>query len=162
MGIPGAECFWDHVHFNFTGNYQLACGLAEQVLSIVPHISPASHPKFLTEADCAARLAFTQWDKRLVLEQMWQRVQRQPFTDQLDHNKLLERWSAQRKQFAKSTDGQGLNAAIQIYRDALKRRPEDWILHHRFAFALEAAGQLSEAEQHWKRAIEMIPGAVEA
>src|SRR5207247_10123998 len=20
MGIPGAECFWDHVHFNFAGN----------------------------------------------------------------------------------------------------------------------------------------------
>jgi len=161
-GIPGAECFWDHVHFNFAGNYRIARGLAEQVLSALPNIASKSHSNFLAEADCAARLAFTDWDQRQVREQMWQRVQRVPFTDQVDHDKSLERWSERRNELRRSTDGPGLKAALEIYRSALQRRPEDWILHHRMAFALEAAGQLAEAAAHWKKVVEMIPDYVDA
>src|SRR5439155_22878618 len=95
MGIPGAECFWDHVHFNFAGNYRVASGLADQVVSLLPERlrpSAESNRKLLTEAQCAERLAFTDWDQRLVLERMWRRAHEPPFTEQLDHEKLIERW----------------------------------------------------------------------
>jgi tetratricopeptide (TPR) repeat protein len=36
QGIPDDECFWDHVHFNFRGNYKVARKLADEVISLLP------------------------------------------------------------------------------------------------------------------------------
>ena len=165
MGIPGAECFWDHVHFNFAGNYRVASGLVDQIVSLLPdHLRPSaeSERKVLTEAECAQRLAFTDWDQRLVLERMWRRVHEPPFTEQLDHEKLIEQWTGLLADLERKTDREGLARAIGIYRNALDRRSDDWLLHHRLAFVLEAAGDLSGAERHWKRVIEIIPGYPDA
>jgi tetratricopeptide (TPR) repeat protein len=165
MGIPGAECFWDHVHFNFAGNYRMASGLVDQVVSLLPdHLrsSTESKRKVLTEAECAQRLAFTDWDQRLVLDRMWRRVHEPPFTDQLDHEKLIEQWAVLLAGMERKTDREGLARAVGIYRNALDRRSDDWLLHHRLGYLLEAAGDLSGAERQWKRVIEIIPGYADA
>jgi tetratricopeptide (TPR) repeat protein len=160
MGIPGAESLWDHVHFNFAGNYQLARGLSEHVLTLLPGVLSKSNASFLTEADCATRLAFTAWDQGAVLELMWQRVQRPPFVGQLDHDGLLNDWSARRAKLRSTRSEPELSSAIRIYHTALERRPEDWVLRHRLGFLLDAAGQLSEAERQWKNVVELMPGHV--
>src|SRR5437867_872451 len=160
MGIPGAECFWDHVHFNFAGNYRVASGLADQVISLLPERlqpSAGSHRKVLTEAECAERLAFTEWDQRLVLERMWRRLHEPPFTEQLDHERLIERLSELLADLERKTDREGLARSVGIYRKALDRRSDDWLLHHRLAFLLEAIGDFSGAELHWKRVVKIIP-----
>jgi tetratricopeptide (TPR) repeat protein len=165
MGIPGAECFWDHVHFNFAGNYLVASGLAHEVISLLPErLRPpaGSNRKVLTEAECAERLAFTDWDQRLVLERMWRRVHEPPFTEQLDHENLIERWSGLLADLEPKTDHEGLARAAEIYRKALDRRTGDWLLNHRLAFLLEAAGDLPGAELHWKRVVEIIPSYPDA
>ncbi len=165
LGIPGSECFWDHVHFNFAGNYRVARGLAEQVLSLLPEFvrrSSESRGQVLTEAECAERLALTDYDQHSVLERMWRRVHEPPFTDQLDHNHLLERWSGMLSSLNQRTDGDGLNRAITVYRQAMKRRPDDWRLHHRFGFILEVTGDLAGAEQQWRRVVEIVPGYADA
>src|SRR5437016_4389460 len=165
MGIPGAECFWDHVHFNFAGNYRVASGLADQVVSLLPEPlrpSAESKRKVLSEEECAQRLAFTDWDKRLVLERMWRRAHEPPFTEQLGHEKLIERWSGLLSDLARKTDREGLARAVGIYRNALERRGDDWLLHHRLAFLLEAAGDFPGAERQWKRVVEMISGYPDA
>ena len=165
MGIPGAECFWDHVHFNFAGNYRVATGLVDQVVSLLPERlrpSAGSNRKVLTEEQCAERLAFTDWDLRLVLERMWRRAHEPPFTEQLDQENLIERWSGLLNDLERKTDQEGLARAVGIYRNALDRRTDDWLLHHRLAFLLEAAGDFSGAERQWKRVVEVIPGYADA
>jgi tetratricopeptide (TPR) repeat protein len=165
MGIPGAECFWDHVHLNFAGNYRVASGLVDQVVSLLPERfrpSVESSRQILTEEQCAERLAFTDWDQRLVLERMWRRVHEPPFTEQLDHEKLIDRWSGLLTDLVRKTDPAGLARAVGMYRRALDRRSDDWLLHHRLAFLLEAAGDFSGAEQQWKRVVEMNPGYADA
>jgi tetratricopeptide (TPR) repeat protein len=165
FGIPGAECFWDHVHLNFAGNYLMARGLAEQVSALLPEAQrpvAQANPRVLTETECAQRLAFTDWDQRSVLDQMWRRVLEPPFTTQLDQDQRLARWSAMRADMERRTDQDGLARAAAIYRTALDRRPDDWVLHHRLAFLLEASGDLAGAEQHWKRVLVMLPGYPDA
>ena len=89
----------------------------------------------------------------------WRRAQEPPFTEQLDHEKLIERWSGLLTDLERKTDQEGLARAIGIYRHALDRRSDDWLLHHRLAFLLEAAGDFSGAERQWKRVVEIIPEA---
>jgi tetratricopeptide (TPR) repeat protein len=163
-GVPGEECFWDHVHFNFAGNYRLARGLMDSVFAQLPDpVRQASlQGRVLTEAECAERLAYTEWDQRAVLEEMWRRVQEPPFTDQIDHEVLLQRWSRLLAELDRKLSPLELARAVQTYRQALERRSDDWILRHRLAFLLEAAGDLAEAEQQWRRVVEIVPNFVDA
>ncbi|MCI0541579.1 MAG: tetratricopeptide repeat protein [Verrucomicrobiales bacterium] len=165
MGIAGAERFWDHVHFNFAGNYRVASGLADQVISLLPeHLRPAdgSNGRVLTEAECAERLAFTEWDQRLVLERMRRRMNEPPFAGQLEHEKLKERTAGLLVELDRKLDRDGLVRAVGVYRQALEWRSGDWLLHHRLAFLLEAAGDFSGAQEQWKRVTDLIPDYPEA
>ena len=163
-GVPGEECFWDHVHFNFAGNYRLARGFMDSVLSQLPDSvrEAAVRGRVLTEAECAERLAYTEWDQRAVLEEMWRRVQEPPFTGQIDHQELIERWSRLLAESDRELAQSGLARAVQTYRQALERRNDDWILRHRLGFLLEAAGDLAGAEQQWRQVLEIVPNYVDA
>jgi tetratricopeptide (TPR) repeat protein len=163
-GIPGMECFWDHVHFNFTGNYLVARALADQVLLLLPELvrPPGGSGEFLTEDQCAERLAFTDWDQRSVVAEMLHRVKEPPFSEQLDDAARIARWAGRVTELDRKLDAGGMANAIGVYRDALRRRPDDWILHHRLAFLLEASGDLSGAAQHWQSVTELVPECVEA
>ena len=165
LSIPGHEYFWDHVHFNFAGNYLIARELAEEVIAALPervHCSAAANRRVLTEAECAERLAFTDWDQRWVLQQMLRRVREAPFTGQLNHEELITSWSNHFLALEHKLDREELAREVAIYSRAIARRHGDWILHHRFAFLLEASSDFSSAEQHWKKVIEIIPGYVDA
>ena len=165
LGIPGEECFWDHVHFNFDGNYRMARGLAEQVLAWLPDRLRRGDQRdtpFLTETQCAERLAYTDWDRHAVFEQMWRRVNEPPFTGQMDHQGLLDRWTAWRTQLESTLDAEGLSRATAIYQKALAARPTDWLLHHRLGFLLEARGDLAGASQQWKQVTDLIPDYADA
>ena len=164
LGIPGAECFWDHVHLDFTGNYLLARGLVDQLVAMLPAGMRGAEAQGsgLPESDCEARLAYTDWDRLSVLDRMWRRVHEPPFVDQLDHQALLDTWSKQRTELQPKTGPEGLASAVQVYRTALARRDDDWVLHNRFAAVLEASGDLVGAEQQWRRVVELVPQCVDA
>jgi tetratricopeptide (TPR) repeat protein len=165
LGIPGAECFWDHVHFNFAGNYLVARGLADQVVALLPEPlrrQAAAHAGTLSQEQCAERLAYTDWDQRLVLQEMIHRFRDAPFTTQLDHEQALAHWVRLGADSDHATRPEALAKAAAIYRGALARREDDWILHHRLGFVLEAQGDLRGAEQEWKRVVAMIPEQADA
>lgn len=160
-GIPGAELFWDHVHFNFAGNYRLAASLADQVIPILGLNERARGPR-LSQGECEARLAYTDWDKQFVLEQMWQRVQEPPFKNQLNQESRLAEWSLLRRGLEQGQDGAARQAARTAYEHALQLRPDDWMLHQRFAALLEATGDPAGAERHWREVTAVFPDYVEA
>ena len=164
QGIAGEECFWDHVHLNFSGNYALARGLADEVISMLPEAvrRGAFSGKILTQQECAERLAFSTWDQRSVLAEMLRRVQDPPFTAQLSHADLIQRWADLAADLGRNLTPQEFVNEIGIYRQALTARPGDWILHHRFAAMLEASGNFADAEQHWHTVTQLVPEFADA
>ena len=165
QGILGEECLWDHVHFNFAGNYLLARGLSDQVLALLPESvrrSAESGERVLTVDQCAERLAFTDWDQRSVVTEMLRRAQEPPFTAQLDHASLIQRRSLLAAELDRKLGADGLAKAVGIYHAALARRTDDWLLHHRLAFLLETTGDYAGAAEHWRTVTQMVPECVEA
>lgn len=165
MGVPGAEYFWDHVHFNFAGNYFIARGLVDPVIALLPEPSrqmALANTNVLTKEQCAQRLAYTDWDRRAVLNLMFRRVQQPPFSTQLDHEKRREQWSHLLSEMDRVRNAEGVARDVHTYREALGRRPDDWILHHRLALLLESSGDLAGAEEHWRRVLELVPGYPDA
>jgi tetratricopeptide (TPR) repeat protein len=153
QGIPGEEFFYEHVHFNLAGNYVVARAFAEQILG-----GSTNGPALLAEAECARRLAFTDFDRHRVLDEVRQRLELPPFTSQLAHDERDRRIREQLKRLHKSS----FTNAIATYEQAIARAPEDWVLRENFATLLQDFGQTREAEAQWRRVIQLLPHSEQA
>jgi tetratricopeptide (TPR) repeat protein len=159
-GITGANVLVDHVHMNFHGNYLIAKTLFKALLPIVEKRtgSKANAPdSALSEEQCAARLAYTNWNRFEVADRNTQRVTNPPFTGQSDnkeqsefHRAVLERWR-------KLTTPPDLELAITQYRDALSSAPDDWILHENFADLLQHSGHPAEETKQLQILLKIQP-----
>ena len=151
-GIAGGEFFYEHVHFNFAGNYLLARAYAEQILG-----GTAARPPLLSLDDCALRLAFTDYERSRVLAEMIKRVQQPPFATQLDASAREARWRAQADALQARQRPDTFAATTAIYRDAVERTAGDWVLRENFARFLQDAGDFKAAEEQWRKLIELLP-----
>ena len=153
-GLPSAEFLYEHVHFNFAGTYRLARAVAESIAATLGG-TPGSGP-WLTEAGCAQHLAFTAFDRSLILEEMVKRLELPPFSNQLDHTQRL---AGLRAQLATARDAArtGTTNDLEIYRAAIAQSPEDWILRGRFGEWLTQHGDAAGAADQWRKVIEFAP-----
>ncbi len=152
-GITGEELFYEHVHFNFAGNYFTARAFVEQIIPGVTN--PAS---LLTEAECARRLAVNDFDRYRVLDEVRLRLEQPPFNGQLGHDERDRRIREQLKRLDKSS----FTNAVTIYEQAIARAPEDWVLRENYATLLQDFAQPREAEAQWRKAIQLLPHSEQA
>lgn len=158
-GAPGQDLFYDHVHLNFKGNYALAALFvpaveAELFGSRVPAAGApeaVAEPVLPTEAEVARRLAFTDFDRRRVLEEMRLRLEQAPFCWQ---SNARERAEGLGKELAAAAPP--LGDLLPEYRAALALAPDDAVLHANFARVLEAAGDAGAAAE-WREVARLLP-----
>jgi len=145
-GIIGSELVYEHVHLTPPGNYLLARAMFLQIASKLA----AGHPPnetFLSEApltqdplteadvpsevECEQLLAFTAHDRSRITTEMLQRLQRPPFTNQLNHSDQLLRLMLKAETPNESPD----ETAAQ-YEWAIRKNPEDRVLHYNYGLFL--------------------------
>jgi tetratricopeptide (TPR) repeat protein len=158
MGIPGEELFYEHVHFNFDGNYRLALGLAEQVERFLPDsFLKAKTAGWASQAKCEEELGLTDWNRVSVLDNVLRRLNQPPFTNQLNHARQMAAVEAQIREIRRRMDSSAGTRARETYTQAIKREPDDFRLHENFAEFLEAIGDLPQATAEWETVQERIP-----
>ena len=160
QGITGEEFLYEHVHFNFEGNYLMARSLAEQVADFLPNpsrVSAANAAAWLPPEECARQLALTDWDRFQIVDEMSKRLQQPPFTHQLDHEARMGRWQNVRAQLQAASRPEALDSAIQVYKSALALAPNDWVLHENLAKLLQSANEFAAAEKAWRKVSELLP-----
>jgi tetratricopeptide (TPR) repeat protein len=148
--IPGEELFYDHVHFNFHGNYLMATSLAARVEKML-FPGEGSATGVLSEAEVAHQLAFTDFDKSRVGQEMRMRLQQPPFSSQSNFKERDADWS--KTLTASKPDP---NGAISEYRAALSSFPDDWVLRANFGRLLESAGDKAGAKEQWTRFVQQM------
>lgn len=147
-GIAGEELLYEHVHFNFAGNYLLARAYAAQILG-----DAAKTAKLLPAEECARRLAFTDFNRYRVLDEVRERLRQPPFNTQLNN---VERDARLGRELAK-LDRASFSKAVQMYEQAVAQSPDDAVLHENYATLLQDFGREPDAQQHWHRVIELLP-----
>jgi tetratricopeptide (TPR) repeat protein len=152
-GLVGEELLYEHVHPNFAGNYLLARAFAEGILGSRTNTLP-----LLGKEECARRLAFTDFDRYRVLDEVRQRLAQPPFSTQLDQAQRERRIRAQLDRLQNSS----LTAARDQYESAISRRPADAVLHENYATLLQDFGQFDAAEGQWRRMLELLPQSTDA
>jgi tetratricopeptide (TPR) repeat protein len=84
-GTPaGRELFFEHVHFDWEGNYQLGLTMAQASEEALGGATSGGSP-WLTSGGCAAALAYTPYQRLSVLQKIATIVQNPPFTNQLTY-----------------------------------------------------------------------------
>jgi tetratricopeptide (TPR) repeat protein len=149
-GIIGNDLLYDHVHLTPRGNYLLARAAFLKIASQLPaesgHSLQADVP---SQAECERLLALTNHDRTRMATEMLQRLQRPPFTNQLDHADQLLRLMIDADATHESPD-----ETVAQYQWALQQSPDDRILHYNFGLFLfdynsEASTQELRMSRPW-------------
>jgi tetratricopeptide (TPR) repeat protein len=157
-GICGNELFYEHVHFNPHGSYQLGLAWAAQVDSFLPPTlksrlaGPWASPEL-----CEHRLALTDWNRRNDLNEIVNRRHAAPLNGQSNNAAQLVELQNQLAEVSQRMDAAGVAQARQICVDALQRAPQDLDLHCNYADFLEAIGGIREAADQWQQVQRLRP-----
>ncbi|HTZ45990.1 MAG TPA: hypothetical protein VMH20_00255 [Verrucomicrobiae bacterium] len=144
-GVAGSELLYDHVHLTPLGSYLFARTAFTDIVKILPQqiLSLANgHTDPPSEADCEALLALTPYDRSRVASEMMDRLQRPPFTGQLNHAEQV-----QNLMFRVAGTAQNPRETASQYEWALAQAPNDLTLHYKFGLFLFNYDRNASAQQ---------------
>jgi len=158
-GIPGEQLFHEHVHFNFAGNYRLARLLLEQSAGLLPAWvgSNGTEAPPLSERECAARLAYSDFDRQRVLTAVRDRVAQPPFSQQSDAQERRERLDEQIRELEQRLNAVGPGESRELYARAIQQAPEDPWLRRNYAQLLTAVGDPEGAIEELRAFLRLLP-----
>jgi len=131
--IIGSELVYEHVHLTPLGNYLLARAMFLQIASNLAQdaASPTKAGDVPSEAECEQLLALTGHDRARITAEMLQRLQRPPFTTQLNHSDQVLRLTLQ-----SGDPGESPNDTAAQYEFAIRKKPDDRVLHYNYGLFL--------------------------
>jgi tetratricopeptide (TPR) repeat protein len=163
-GLPGDDLFYEHVHLNFDGNYLLARTIATKLESFLPEqtaAQTATGQAWPSEADCARRLAWSDWDKQEALAEIFSRSGKPPFTGQLNHDAQVQNLKTSLDRLMPATQSTGIKTAQDLCENALALTPDDPTLHEQLAELDQLSGDLAGAKTNAQRAVGLLPSSSE-
>ncbi len=130
--VPGSELFYEHVHMNPRGTYLLARALSRQVDSMLPAElrRGAVGADVLSQEDCERLLAFTPYDRLRVAGLALAKLERAPFTNQLNHSEEVQRLKSE------AVGSADYGETVADYQWAIMQNPQDRLLHLNYGFLL--------------------------
>ena len=156
--IPGQETFYEHVHFNFDGNYRLAKLWAAQAERLLPeNVKTKAQGGWASQEVCEARLGLTDWNRADVLNEVRQRMEGPPFNSQFNNEQRMSELTARIDRMLRQRDATAATNARALYADAIARAPRDYLLHQNYGEFLVLTGDLKQAALEWKQARELMP-----
>lgn len=159
-GIPGVESFYEHVHLNCEGNYQLALAFAEKATNCLPMASKRTDTSNWADSLlCNQQLGLTDWNRYPILEEILKRISEPPFTRQLEHGTRMNEITASMNELAARMNASAAEAARSTFSEILKQRPKDPYLHHNYAEFLTRTGDLEEAAAQMRQVCELLPNS---
>jgi tetratricopeptide (TPR) repeat protein len=158
-GIAGQEVFFEHVHFNFRGNYLLGRLWAEQVARSLPSTLTATNAnEWASQETCERDLGLTVWNRGFVIDLVIDRMQRPPLNNQFNNPARLAGFQAEAE--ALRVQGASTNAIFRSGEEllrAIQRAPQDHFLHEGLANLYEALGDLKRAVGAYRKVHELLP-----
>ncbi len=154
--IPGRKWFYEHVHFNFAGNYLLARTMSEQIEKLLPEsIKKNRLPEQAvpSEQDCASKLGYTVLDQYKIAKNVLEKyITRAPFTNQAYHSQTVFELKTYIQRLKNQVDKIPFESFLQTYRQSIEQNPSDWHLHWTYAslLASEQVNDQAQALQHYK------------
>jgi tetratricopeptide (TPR) repeat protein len=140
-GTIGSDLVYEHVHMTPAGNYLLGREMFRKTATQISG-QPVRDDEIPTEAQCDRLLALTGYDRYRMSNEMLQRLERPPFTNQLNHSEQQLRLAVEAQAPVESPDD-----TVAEYRSAIAQRPDDRVLRYNFGLFLYNFDRDAGAEQ---------------
>jgi tetratricopeptide (TPR) repeat protein len=137
--IVGSDLVYEHVHLTPMGSYLFARAIYGQVAG---KLASRSDPDAPSQSECERMLALTAYDRSRIAQEMLRRMQKPPFTNQLNHAEQVQEFQLQAESMGETPN----NTALQ-YQWAIARAPQDAMLRYNFGMFLFAYNRAAAAEQ---------------
>ncbi len=160
---PGEELFYEHVHLNFKGTYFLAKTVFEQAQKILPpewtKPQEANKHPILTQAECAERLAYTDWDRHGIADEILSGfIKEPPFTNQLYQKERVKQMEQNLEALRVYLAPEALERAAAQYRQAIQKAPSDWRLRWKYGKLLtEGLKDFQAAAEQYRLVQKRLP-----
>lgn len=143
-GIIGSELVYEHVHLTPLGNYTLARAMFRKIASQMKDAGgqAGQGENVPPQKECERVLAFTSHDQTRIAAEMLQRLERPPFTNQMNHSDQVLRLTIK----AQGPDENPSQTAGE-YQWAISRKPEDRLLHYNYGLFLFAYNPAAGAQE---------------
>jgi hypothetical protein len=131
------------VHLTPAGSYLLARAIFQQVAEELPAAARSPiEAEVPSETECERMLALTGYDRARLAGEMVRRLQKAPFTNQLNHADQVLRFTMLAQNM-----GENPNDTALQYQWAIARAPGDHMLRYRFGMFLFPYNRGAAAEQ---------------
>lgn len=131
-GVTGGELLFDHVHFTPLASYLFARAAFGRITKMLPASAAisagATDPP--SELECERLLALTGRDRARVASEMIDRLQRPPFTKQLNHAEEVQ------SLILRAASAETPQETATQYQWAISQAPDDLTLHYKFGLFL--------------------------
>ena len=158
-GVAGDESFFEHVHFNFDGNYRLARAWAEQIARLLPDdVRRGATEGWGSQADCERAIGLSIWNRSFVISSVLSRMEKPPLAAQFN-NPVRARILQHELEVldARQHQTNALAEARSEFESAVTRTPDDPALRENFGNFLEAQGDLPGALTQYLKINELMP-----
>ena len=158
-GIAGDESFFEHVHFNFDGNYRLARAWAESVARLLPDdVLRNATPGWASQEVCERGIGLSDWNRMFVLSAVVSRMGQPPLAMQFNNPARLEvlqrEMTLLRQRMSQTNAPAEANANFIA---AVARLPANNFLRENYANFLESSGDNSRALAEYLKISELLP-----
>ncbi len=159
VGTAGDESFFEHVHFNFDGNYRLALSWAEQVALALGGKSVGNDQRaWATQEECERLLGLTDFNRAYVLQMVMQRMAQPPLSSQYNNPQRLQHLRAAEAELQNKLQQPGaLAIAREMFSGALVQAPDDHYLYEGLGNLLESMEDQRGASAAYRKSLEKQP-----
>ena len=157
-GICGQETFYEHVHFNFDGNYCLGRDWAAQVEALLPAaVRSRAASDWASQEMCERRLGLTDVNRLLSIQIVTRLMKIPPLSSQPNNAGRVKAYEDEEAKLKLGLDINAVAKAREIYRQATNRAPEDYWLHENSAAFFEVTRDPKRAVGEWQCVYELMP-----
>lgn len=156
-GVCGQESFYEHVHFNFAGGYRLGLAWARAVEQMLAGSAAATTNEWASQEFCERRLGLSDWNRKLVLNSVLQRLGGPPLNSQFNNLERMRLVREQEQALLRNATEATLLQARQLFAAALTARPDDHHVREAHAVFLQSSGDLPAAIAEWRQVGELLP-----
>jgi tetratricopeptide (TPR) repeat protein len=158
-GLCGDETFYEHVHFNFDGSYQLGLAWAGQVAALLPAAiaNNAVTNGWASPETCDLRLGLSDWNRSVIFQHMIGRLQEPPLSGQLDNATRVKKLETRITELQSRMNAAAAAEAAKNFQAALQLTPDDYFLRENYAVFLQSIGDLPQATEQWRQIHELLP-----
>jgi tetratricopeptide (TPR) repeat protein len=150
--------FYEHVHFNFDGNYRLARIWADQAQrSFALKLPAEAAGDWASQEICERRLGLTDQYRCSIVEGVVGRMRQPPLSGQMNNAERIRSLEDQVRRWRQVMGPDAPMKAREICADAIGRAPDDYILREIFGVVLQGMGDFKASAEQWRAAGQLMP-----